>query len=236
MPSGSSRGQSHFIPILLRFISPAIRILTEKGRSSPDALATPFKAHRLTRVSQYAVALGIIFLANLVPAFAPPTWSILVYFTLKHDLHPTVLVPLGVVGATSGRAILALTFRAIRKWLPKGYVENMEAIGKYVSDHSTRSFGLLTLFFISPISSAQLFEAAGIIKRIKLKPLLFVFAGGRLLSYSLYASGAHALQASSLGEVFAKDFTSPKAIAVQVFLVLGLVALGNVNWTKRIKP
>lgn len=182
------------------------------------------------------MALGIIFLANLVPAFAPPTWSILVYFTLKYDLLPTVLVPLGVIGATSGRAILALTFRAIREWLPKGYVENMEAIGKYITDHSARAFGLLTLFFISPISSAQLFEAAGIIKKLKLKPLLLVFAGGRLISYSIYVSGAQALQASSLGDIITKNITSPKAIAVQALFVLGLVALGNIKWTKLIKP
>ncbi len=181
------------------------------------------------------MALGIIFLANLVPAFAPPTWSILVFFTLKHDLHPLVLVPLGVLGATSGRAVLAVTFRAIRDWLPKGYVENMEAIGKYITDRSARAFGLMTLFFISPISSAQLFEAAGIIKRFKLKPLLLVFAVGRLISYSIYVSGAQALQSTSLGEVIAKDMTSPKAIAVQLFFVLGLVALGNIKWAKLIK-
>jgi hypothetical protein len=186
-------------------------------------------------VTQYAVAFGIIFLANLVPAFAPPTWSILVFFTLKHDLHPTVLVLLGVFAATAGRAILAGTFRAIRERLPDGYVENMEAIGDYITAHSARSFGLLTLFFISPISSAQLFEAAGIIKNFKLKPLLLVFAAGRLISYSLYVSGAHALQATSLGEVFTKSMTSPKAIAIQALLVFGLVALGNVKWTKLLK-
>jgi hypothetical protein len=186
-------------------------------------------------VSQYAVAFGIIFLANLVPAFAPPTWSILVFFTLKHDLHPTVLVLLGVIAATAGRAILAHTFRAIREWLPKGYVANMEAIGAYINDHTGRAFGLLTLFFISPISSAQLFEAAGIIKTFKLKPLLLVFAGGRLVSYSLYVSGAHALQATSLGDIITNSMTSPKAIAIQALLVLGLVALGNVKWTKLLK-
>jgi len=181
------------------------------------------------------VAFGIIVFANLLPAFAPPTWAILVFFALKHDLQPTVLVPLGVIGATSGRAVLAYTFRAIRQWLPKGYVANMEAIGLYITGHSGRAYGLMTLFFISPISSAQLFEGAGIIKSIKLKPLLLVFAGGRLISYSLYVSSAHALQATSVGQLITKDMTSPKAIAVQALLVLGLVALGNVKWAKILK-
>lgn len=181
------------------------------------------------------MAFGIIFLANLLPAFAPPTWLILVFFMLKHNLNPTLLVLLGVVGASAGRAILAHTFRATRKWLPKGYVTNMEAIGAYITEHNVGAFGLLTLFFISPISSAQLFEAAGIIKTFNLKPLLLVFAGGRLISYSLYVSGAHALQSTSLGEVIRKSMTSPEAIAVQALLILGLVALGNVKWQKILK-
>jgi hypothetical protein len=186
-------------------------------------------------VGHYALALGIILFANLLPAFAPPTWAILVFFTLKHDLQPLVLIPLGVIAATAGRAILAHTFRAIRRWLPKGYVANMEAIGLYITAHSARAYGLMALFFISPISSAQLFEGAGIIKSLKLKPLLLVFAGGRLISYSIYVSGAHALKSTSLGGVITRDMTSPKAIAVQALLVLGLVALGNIKWAKILK-
>lgn len=181
------------------------------------------------------MAFGIILFANLLPAFAPPTWAILVFFTLKHDLQPIVLVPLGVIAATSGRAVLAHTFRSIRRWLPKGYVANMEAVGLYITEHSGRAFGLMTLFFISPVSSAQLFEGAGIIKTFKLKPLLLVFAGGRLVSYSIYVSGAHALKATSIGELITNGMTSPKAIAVQALLVLGLVALGNVKWAKILK-
>jgi hypothetical protein len=186
-------------------------------------------------VSQYLLALGVIFLSNVVPAFAPPTWTILVFFTLRHDLQPAYLVLLGVLGATTGRAILASTFRAIRAWLPKGYVANMEDIGIYIDGHARRTFGLVLLFFISPISSAQLFEGAGIIQRIRLKPLLAAFAGGRLISYSIYVSGAHALKASSLGEVMTRGMTSPKAIAVQVLFILGLIVLGNINWKRKSK-
>jgi uncharacterized membrane protein YdjX (TVP38/TMEM64 family) len=178
----------------------------------------------------YLIATLIIFLANLLPAFAPPTWAILVFFTLNHNLNPAALVILGVLSATSGRAILALSFRELRNWLPQGYVANMETLGVYVARNSRRAIGLLALFFLSPISSAQLFEAAGIIKEIKLKPLLFAFAAGRLVSYSIYVSGATALKSTSLGQVLTKEITSPLAIAIQVAFILGLVALGNVKW------
>ncbi len=181
-------------------------------------------------MSNYLLAIAVIAGANLLPAFAPPTWSILVFFTLRYHMNPVALVLLGVMSATLGRAILANVFRAIRTWLPKGYVANMERIGAKIEENPRRAFGLLALFFLSPISSAQLFEAAGIIKRIKLGPLLLAFAGGRLISYSIYVSGASALKETSLGQIVTQELTSPLAIAIQVLLILGLVALGNVKW------
>lgn len=184
-------------------------------------------------MNYYLLALAVIFLANVAPAFAPPTWTILVFFILRYDLTPTYLVLLGVLGATAGRATLASTFRAARSWLPKGYVANMEKIGLSIQGHPRRSIGLLALFFLSPISSAQLFEGAGIIKSVPLKPLLAAFAVGRLLSYSIYVSGAHVLRESSLGELALREMTSPGAIAAQVALILGLIALGNINWKMR---
>lgn len=181
-------------------------------------------------MSNYLLAVAVIAGANLLPAFAPPTWSILVFFTLRYHMNPVALVLLGVMSATLGRAILASVFRAIRGWLPKGYVANMERIGVKIEENPRRAFGLLTLFFLSPISSAQLFEAAGIIKRIALGPLLLAFAGGRLISYSIYVSGASVLRESSLGQIIKDELTSPLAIAIQILLIIGLVALGNVKW------
>lgn len=145
-------------------------------------------------------------------------------------MNPVSLVLLGVLSATLGRAILANIFRAIRSWLPKGYVANMERIGAKIEENPRRALGLIALFFLSPISSAQLFEAAGIIKRIKLAPLLLAFAGGRLISYSIYVSGASVLKETSLGQIITKEITSPLAIAIQVIMILGLIALGNVKW------
>ena len=181
-------------------------------------------------MSNYLLAMAVIAGANTLPAFAPPTWSILVFFTLRYHMNPVALVLLGVMSATFGRAILTNVFRAIRSWLPKGYVANMGRIGAKIEGNPKKAIGLLTLFFLSPISSAQLFEAAGIIKRIALGPLLLAFAGGRLITYSIYVSGASVLKETSLGQIVQKEFTSPIAIVIQVLLIIGLVALGNVKW------
>ena len=180
----------------------------------------------------YLAAGLVILLANMLPAFAPPTWAILVFFVLTKQPSPVALVPIGVLAAVTGRGFLALTFRRLRNWLPSGYVANMAAAGAALTRTRGRSLAVLFLFLVSPLSSAQLFEAAGLMEKVKLRPLLIAFGIGRLVSYSLYVSGAHAIQATSLGTLFEKYLTSPQAILVEVVLVLGLVALGNIDWAK----
>jgi hypothetical protein len=112
-------------------------------------------------VSSYLLAGLVIVLANLIPAFAPPTWAILVYFSFGYHLHSIPLILIGVLSATMGRAVLALLFRALAPYLPRGYVTNLENLGSRITTDSRSAMGLFFLFFLSPISSAQLFEAAG---------------------------------------------------------------------------
>ena len=181
----------------------------------------------------YLAAGLVILFANIVPAFAPPTWTILVLFVLTKHPSLVALVAIGVIAAVSGRALLALAFRRLRSWLPRGYVANMAAAGTTLTKSRGRSFAVLLLFLISPISSAQLFEAAGLMEKVKLRPLLVAFGVGRIISYSIYVSGAHALQATSLGTLFKKYLTSPQAIGLEIVLVAGLIALGNIDWAKR---
>lgn len=167
---------------------------------------------------------------NALPAFAPPTWSILVFYVLKYDLQAFALIPLGVIASTSGRGLLALYFRKLRDRLPKGWVTNMENAGAHLRKSTKHSTALFLLFFISPFSSAQLFEAAGVMKNQPLKPLLISFAAGRFMTYTTYVAGAQALSATNLGDLIRENMTSPSAIAIQVFMVIGLVLLGNIKW------
>jgi hypothetical protein len=89
--------------------------------------------------------------------------------------------------------------------------------------------GGLALFAISPVPSAQLFVAAGLLA-VPLGPLTTAFFAGRLVSYSIYAGGA-ALAQQSLGAAFTDAFASPWRIALQVGMLLGIVALLRMDWT-----
>lgn len=182
----------------------------------------------------YLVAVAAIILLNTLPAFAPPTWMALVFFLVHYDANPIALVILGVISATTGRAILAWYFRKFAHLIPSKFSKNMEYAGKYIESRPDRRYAILALFLISPVSSAQLFEAAGMMKSIKLKPLLVAFAVGRTFSYSTYVTGAVALAATSFGEVLISEIKSPLAIAIQLLMIAGLIALGFIDWKSKL--
>ena len=181
-------------------------------------------------MEQYLLLVLVIFGFNLVPAFAPPTWSALVFFNFRYDLNPILLIFFGIIAAVAGRAGLFELFRKFRKFLPNGYLANMAKLGHYLEESKSRFIGLLALFFVSPLSSAQLFEAAALMNRMRLKPLLLAFATGRLFSYSFYVFGSSQLKSTSIGQIIEDQITSPVAILIQVLMILGVIALGNIDW------
>ena len=86
----------------------------------------------------------------------------------------------------------------------------------------------LGLFALSPVPSAQLFVAAGLLT-VPLVPLTVAFFAGRLVSYSIYVSAAAAAE-ESLGTVLGDVIGSPLAIALQLVMLAGLVLLLRVDW------
>lgn len=135
--------------------------------------------------------------------------------------------------AVLGRAILALVFRKYSHLLPKKYSANLQHLGNKISNDPKRRYGVLLLFLVAPISSAQLFETAGIIKKTKLKPLLAAFAAGRLVSYSIYVGSADLAKDSSIGSIVTKSLTSPAGIAIQLVTLSVFVLIGNIKWETR---
>jgi membrane protein YqaA with SNARE-associated domain len=182
----------------------------------------------------YLLAVAVVFGVNLMPAFGPPTWALLVYFRYAHHLPIVPLVLLGALAAASGRLVLAYVFFHLRRKLPKRYVSNMAAAGKAMQRDRKRSALGLGLFALSPVPSAQLFEGAGL-AGVPLLPLTGAFFVGRLISYSLYVGGAIAVESTPVGELVKKSFTSSWGIAIQVALLVALVLLGRVDWGKRLK-
>lgn len=183
----------------------------------------------MDHVAALALVAAVVFGVNLIPAFGPPTWAVLVYVELNYDLPVVPLVLFGAVAAACGRFVLALAFRGLSDHVPARQQANLEAAGEVVAGGRGRSVAGLGLFLLSPLPSAQLFEAAGLI-RVALVPLTVAFFLGRLVSYSLYVGAAHTAADTSAGQVVLDAFKSPVGIAVQVALLGGLVLLTRIDW------
>lgn len=178
----------------------------------------------------YLVVVGVVLGVNLLPAFGPPTWAVLVFFRLHEHLSVVPLVALGAVAAAAGRLLLALATRRLRNHISPKQKNNLEAAGKVLQRDRKRSIAGLALFALSPVPSAQLFEAAGLI-HIALLPLTTAFFVGRLVSYSIYVGGAGAASGTSAGKLVTSSFTSPWGIGLQVLLLACVVGLTRVDWS-----
>ena len=75
----------------------------------------------------YLVLAGVVFGVNLLPAFGPPTWAVLVFFRLQSDLAAIPLVLVGAAAAAGGRLALAYGSRRFRTRLSPKRIANLEA-------------------------------------------------------------------------------------------------------------
>ncbi len=171
---------------------------------------------------------AVVFGVNLLPAFGPPTWTLLVYFSVRHNEPAAAVVAIGVVAACSGRTLLALGCRRLRHRLPAKFTARLDAARAAVTQRRGRTIAGVALFALSPLPSGQLFSAAGLMD-VSLPPLVTAFFAGRVVSYTLYVTLAHVAQ-RNLGSITTVIFGSWWSILVEVVLLALVSALPFVKW------
>ena len=179
----------------------------------------------------YFVLALLVFAINLLPAFGPPTWSVLVYARLRWHLDPVALVVVGAAAASLGRYVLASAARALRGHFSLRYRNNLAALAERLRAKRAGLWSLAVLFVISPLPSAQLFGAAGLLD-LRLGVLAGAFFAGRLVTYSLYVATAVVVD-RQLGSVLANVWGRPWWIALQLLLMLAVTLLPLVPWGRR---
>jgi hypothetical protein len=177
----------------------------------------------VSAAGQYAVAIGVVFAVNLLPAFGPPTWALLVFFSLDFDLPAVPLVLGGALAAASGRFLLANAARRLRPRLSARRLRRVDRAQATLSGSPGRAVAGLGLFALSPVPSGQLFVAAGMMT-VRLAPLTAAFFAGRLVSYSIYV-GVASIAERNLGSLALDSLTSPLGLALQLVMLAGLAAL-----------
>ena len=181
-------------------------------------------------ISLFLLAFGV----NLLPAFGPPTWSIIVLYGVNGDQPLWALVLIGAAGAALGRMALAMGARRFAHWLPHRMQNNVAAARIAVERRKHNVLIALALFVVSPLPSAQLFMAVGL-ARVRLLPFTAAFFTGRLFTYSFYGWTARKVAHSDFGEVMLANLTSPWGIALQVAMLGLLVALVSIDWGRWLK-
>ncbi len=181
----------------------------------------------------YLSLILVVFSFNLAPAFAPPTWTVLVYFRLGSEIPALPLVLVGAASSASGRASLAFLTGKLRRFVSTKQRENLAAAGEVLNRRTSHHIFGLALFALSPLPSAQLFEAAGLIGA-RIIPLTLSFFSGRIVSYGFFVAGASKLKSHGLGEIVMDSFKSPWGIALQILMLIGIYLLTRIDWKKRL--
>ncbi|WP_338242669.1 hypothetical protein [Aurantiacibacter hainanensis] len=184
---------------------------------------------------EFLLLFGVVYAINLLPAFGPPTWSVIVLFGLNTDMPLPGIVLCGALAAALGRFTLAHGFRLLAKYVPEKTKRNLAAARAAFERRKRHGIAALALFAVSPVPSAQLFAAVGL-TGMPVAAFTVAFFAGRLVSYSIYAGSAQLIASTSLGDVFRDSLSSPLGIALQVLLLIGLVLLLRIDWEKRFGP
>ncbi|NNN09784.1 MAG: hypothetical protein HKL85_11420 [Acidimicrobiaceae bacterium] len=119
----------------------------------------------------------IVFAINLLPAFGPPTWAVLVFVRLNWHLDSVALVLLGCLAAVAGRYVLARGARRFERILPSRYAANLSSAKSLITRTKAGTVGLVAVFLVSPLPSAQLFVGAGLLE-LPLRILSGAFVAG----------------------------------------------------------
>ncbi len=181
----------------------------------------------MSTAAQLAIAFGVVFAVNLLPAFGPPTWALLVFFSLDFETPAAPLVLGGALAAAAGRLTLASATRRLRPRLAPTRLRRLDRAQAALTANRGRSAAGLGLFAISPLPSGQLFVAAGLMT-VRLVPLTAAFFAGRLVSYSIYVT-AGSIAEDNLGTLALDSLTSPLGIAIQLAMLAGLAALAGIG-------
>ena len=184
-------------------------------------------------MTDYLILFAVVLGVNLLPAFGPPTWTVIVVYGLSTMMPIPALVLVGAGAAALGRFTLAHGFRLLRKRIPEKMKHNLQAAGDAVEKRKRGSLVAIGLFALSPFPSAQLFEAAGL-AGVRLVRFTAAFFAGRIVSYSIYAVSAKGIEKTSMGGVFKHYLTSPIGIGLEVLMIGLLMALAQVDWQKHL--
>jgi membrane protein YqaA with SNARE-associated domain len=181
----------------------------------------------------FVVLIILIFVLNLIPVFAPPTWMALAFVGFQFpETNPWALALVGAVAATLGRLTLALLSHKIigKKLLSQAQRANIDVIKQRLRKRKTLTFSVFLSYAFSPLPSNFLFIAYGL-TGLPLPRGALPFFLGRFVSYAFFILGGQAagrhFQIDSLESTL---YAGGYFIATQITVIAALYAITRIDW------
>jgi hypothetical protein len=176
----------------------------------------------------------VVFLLNVVPIFAPPTWSVLSFIAIRYNSNIVLLAVVGAVAATLGRLVLAKLSTVIvrQKFLSDDTRKNIDAVKERLEGKKKLTFSIFLFYAFSPFPSNHVFIAYGL-TALKLRHIAIPFLLGRVVSYGFWAFTASSVaQLLNYESVTSKSFFSYYFVASQLFGLLTIYVFTKIDWRR----
>ena len=190
-------------------------------------------AEYIGQVPHAGLLFILVFILNVVPAFAPPTWITLSFLGMSMPHVPVgALALIGATAATLGRVTLAKLSRAIvrGRLLDEPTRKNIGAIKDVLEKRRVFAFGTFLAYAFSPLPSNYLFIAYGL-TTLRLTLVAFPFFVGRLASYSFWVTTASAVgDRLDLDSIESVSYVGIYFIASQLLVIPIIYIFTRIDW------
>jgi uncharacterized membrane protein YdjX (TVP38/TMEM64 family) len=174
-----------------------------------------------------------VFILNIIPAFAPPTWIALSYAGFRYPLDSiTLLAFVGATAATLGRLTLAKLSRVIvrQNLLSESTRENIDVLKEGLEKRRKLTFSVCLFYALSPLPSNFLFMAYGLTS-LEWKLIAIPFFLGRFLGYNFWVfAGSMAARKIILESDEGQSYLGVYFVLSQLLLLLLVYLFTKVDW------
>jgi membrane protein DedA with SNARE-associated domain len=175
----------------------------------------------------------VVYVLNLIPAFAPPTWMVFSFLGVRYpSLNLKLLALVGAAAATLGRVTLAKLSRVVirQKFMSQSSRENIDAIREHLEGRHRLTSGVFLFYAFTPFPSNYLFIAYGL-TTLPLRLVAIPFLIGRTISYSFWGFTSSAVARRFFPESSeALSYFSVYFVLSQVLLLFVVYAFTRVDW------
>jgi hypothetical protein len=176
---------------------------------------------------------SVVFVLNVLPAFAPPTWMVL-SFAEWHSptTNVTLLALIGAMAATLGRYTLAKLSRVIlrHKVLSAATRRNIDTVRDGLERRRALTMSVFLFYALSPLPSNVLFIAYGLTS-LQFSHIVVPFFLGRFISYHVWVLTAEVAPRSLAVEFGdAPSYLSGYFIASQLLLLALVYTFIRLDW------